>query len=257
MSSHLSPPTRSQLTGCSDSDKSVVAAGIRKFIRSPGCVVLAILAAGCATPQPTSSMTSEPPACRAHCIGPGKIVSAVGGFTVALTEKWLNGGNTTQEFAINPLDVPDDEILFWLDVSPSTKQDEPVTGVPNTPKGLYDWLAADPDLTVSTAQHVTIGDGIPAIAFDLRVSDTAVNLDPNCPGRACVDFLLHPPPGSAPIGINDSERLRIYLAQVGRGAKANTLATVVSAVDDEQLTAFAPRVSSVLASIRLPADLRP
>jgi hypothetical protein len=176
---------------------------------------------------------------------------------VVLTEKWLNGGNTTQEFAINPLDVPDDEILFWLDVSPSTKRDEPVTGVPNTPKGLYDWLAADPDLTVSTAQPVTIGDGIPAIAFDLRVSDTAVNLDPNCPGRACVDFLLHPPPGSAPIGISDSERLRIYLAQVGRGAKANTLVTVVSAVDDEQLTAFAPRVSSVLASIRLPADLRP
>ncbi len=257
MSSHLSPPTRPQLTGCSYSEKSVMAAGTRKFIRSPGCVVLAILAAGCATPQPTSSMTSEPPACRAHCIGPGKIVSAVGGFTVVLTEKWLNGGNTTQEFAINPLDVPDDEILFWLDASPSTKRDEPVTGVPNTPKGLYDWLAADPDLTVSTAQPVTIGDGIPAIAFDLRVSDTAVNLDPNCPGRACVDFLLHPPPGSPPIGISDNERMRIYLAQVGRGAKANALVTVVSAADDEQLTAFAPRVSSVLASIRLPADLRP
>jgi hypothetical protein len=259
MSSRLSSSTRLQLTACSCSEENVTAAiqRTRKFIRSLDYVALAILAAGCATPQPTSSMTSGPPACGAHCIGPGTIVSAVGGFTLVLTEKWLSGGNTSQEFAISPLDVPDDEILFWLDVSPSTKRDEPVTGVPTTPRGLYDWLAADPDLTVSTTQPVTIGDRLPAIAFDLRVSDTAVNLDPNCPGRACVDFLWHTPPWSAPFGISDRERLRIYLAHAGRGAKANTLVTVVSAVDDEQLTAFAPRVSSILASIRLPADLRP
>jgi len=202
-------------------------------------------------------MTSEPSACPANCIGPGKIVSAVGGFTVVLTEKWLSGGNTTQEFAISPLNVTDDEILFWLDVSPSTNRDEPVTGVPNTPKALYDWLAANPDLTVSTAQPVTIGDGIPAITLDLRVSDTAVNLDPNCPSRACIDFLWHTPPWSAPFGISDTVRLRVYLAQVGRGAKANTLVIAVSAADDEQLTALGPRVLSVLASIRLPDDLQP
>ena len=220
-------------------------------------IALAILTPGCGTPQPTSSITSEPPACRAHCIGPGKVVSAVGGFTVVLSERWLNGGNTAQEFAINPLDVPDDEILFWLDVSPSTNRDEPVTGVPNTPNGLYGWLAANPDLTVTPAETVTIGDGISAIAFDLRVSDTAVNLDPNCPGRACVDFLLHPPSGSDPIGISDSQRVRIYLTHVGRGAKANTLVIVASAAGDGQLAAFAPRVSSVLASIRLPTELLP
>jgi hypothetical protein len=226
-------------------------------LRRIGYVALAILVAGCTAPPPTSSMTSEPPDCRAHCIGPGKIVSAVGGFTVVLTEKWLSSENDTQEFAISPLDAPDDEILFWLDVSPSTKRDEPVTGVPNTPKGLYDWLAANPDLTVSTAQAVTIGDGTPANVFDLRVSDTAVNLDPNCPGRACVDFLWHTPPWNDPFGISDSERLRLYLAQVGRGANVNTLVIAVQAVDDGQLKAFGPRVSSILASIRFPADLRP
>jgi len=226
-------------------------------LRTLGCMALTILTVACGAPRSTASVTSEPPGCAANCIGPGKIVSAVGGFTLTLTEKWLNGGNTTQEFAISPLDIPDDEILFWLDVSPSTNRDEPVTGVPNTPKGLYDWLAANRNLTVSTAQPVAIGDGIPAIALDLRVSDTTVNLDPNCPGRACVDFLWHTPPWSAPFGISDTERLRLYLAQVGRGAKANTLVIAVSAVDDRELTAFAPRVLSVLASIRLPDDLRP
>ncbi len=134
----------------------------------------------------------------------------------------------------------------------SSEQGDPLTEVPPTPEGLTEWFVANPDMVVSEPEAVTLGDGIAATTFTLRISDTNVNVDPGCPSdvRSCLNVLWIEHGHVFAIGYG--EAVRLYLFTVGTGSDARTVIVSLDAPSDAQLAALTTDVAPILESLRLP-----
>jgi hypothetical protein len=101
---------------------------------------------------------------------------------------WFNTRDDEEEIEF---DLGDTALRVWLGPRPVSKDGEPAGDVPETGAELAAVFTATPGMVVSKPVEVTLGDGIPATTFTLGVSDSNVNVDPDCPTgvRSCLNVL--------------------------------------------------------------------
>ena len=184
------------------------------------------------TPAPWQSR------CEPGCQGP----IAAGTFTsvgflpgLQLTfadDTWFDTADYADEIEF---DRGDSALRFWQTASASSEQGDPLQDVPRTPEGLTEWFVADPDMVVSEPEAVTLGDGIAATTFTLRISPSNVNVDPGCPSdvRSCLNVLWIDEGHVFAIGYG--EAVRLYLFTVGTGSDARTVVVSLDAPSTPQL----------------------
>ena len=87
-------------------------------------------------------------------------------------------------------------------------------------------------MVASVPDTVTLGEDIEATTFTLRISDTNVNVDPDCPSdvRSCLNVLWTA--DGHVYGIGYGEAVRLYLFTLGTGSDARTIVISLDAPDD-------------------------
>lgn len=170
-----------------------------------------------------------------------------GGLSVTLDDDWSSKEDSTGEFNLSSDGSrQDDELLFWLDMTPVTFDGAPVSGVANSPDATSGWLHGLSWLTVSPARPTTIGkDHLPAIVMDFSIPKGAPNGDPGCPVPPCINVFMFPG-FDYPWAMGSDMKTRLYLAQVGDGP--HMLFVVFNTID---ANAFAPVAQPVLDSVEL------
>jgi hypothetical protein len=173
-----------------------------------------------------------------------------GGLTVTLTEGWKSHEDSTGEFSLERIANPDDNLVFWVDVTPTTWSGMPVTGIANTAAAVSAWLHAQDWMTVTAAKHTTIGKAkLPALVMDITLPPSSPNGDPGCPVRSCVAIFRWPQWDDAYAMAADMH-VRLYLAGIGDGP--HLLYALFNVVDADE---FAPFAQPVLDSVVLSPDL--
>ena len=222
--------------------------------------------------------TTKIPGCAPQCLPPGLTQPGnlpagkyqtryffAGQMTLSFAKGWFSDEDSTGEFAASPKKNPDARVIFWEDVY-ATKASVPgdsqrVGPLRRTSASLLAWLQKNPNLTVSKPRSGKIGT-IRARVVDIGVSDGAVNDDPGCPAKACVNFLQFPQWGE-PYGIAGKSISRFYLSDVRYGGQKHLFVAVIEAVGRLNWMRFwpPPRSSSPRCAFRLlraePNDLVP
>ena len=146
-------------------------------------------------------------------------------------------------------------LRFWQTAGASSENGELLSEVPQAPSGLTDWFIGNSDMVVSKPMNVTVGDGIAATTFNFRISDTNVNVDPDCPSgvRSCLNVLWIAPGHVFAIGYGDA--VQLYLFTVGTGSDIRTIVVSLDASHHGQLPATTKDVAPILKSIRFPPSL--
>ena len=114
------------------------------------------------------------------------------------------------------------------------------------------WLQNNPNLTVSKPRSGKIGT-IHARVVDIGVSDGAVNDDPQCPAKACANFLRFPQWGE-PYGIAGKWISRFYLSDVRYGGQSHLFVAVIEVPGKTELNAFLPSAGKLISTVRVPAS---
>jgi hypothetical protein len=178
---------------------------------------------------------------------------------------WTSREDSTSEFVASPLYTPDtNDVLFWEDVYPVEPPHgtwdfdtggrikmQRVAGVPLTAAGLLDWMTSSTQLQVSAPTPGTIGD-IPATVVDVRVADDAVNDDPNCPVRACFNFLGFPQ-WDGPWGIAGGP-VRFYLSDVSYGGRNHLFVAAIYPVDPADMKTLRRAGERLIGTVDVAAD---
>ena len=196
--------------------------------------------------------------CELGCQGPvarGTFTSA--GFLPGLEmtfvdDTWFNTADYHDEIQFERgLSV----LRFWQTAGASSENGELLSEVPQAPSGLTDWFIGNSDMVVSKPMNVTVGDGIAATTFNFRISDTNVNVDPDCPSgvRSCLNVLWIAPGHVFAIGYG--EAVQLYLFTVGTGSDIRTIVVSLDASHFGQLPATTKDVAPILKSIRFPPSL--
>lgn len=193
--------------------------------------------------------------CELGCQGPvapGTFTSAdfLPGLTLTFTdETWFNTADHPDELEFDRT-LNSNVLRFWHTAEASSETGEPLQDVPRTPSGMTDWFVGNGDMVVSPPEAVTIGDGIAATTFTLRISETNVNVDPGCPVRSCLNVLWINEGHVFAIGYG--EAVRLFLFSIGTGSEAHTIVISLDAHDDSRLAVMTTDVAPILESIRLP-----
>jgi hypothetical protein len=178
---------------------------------------------------------------------------------------WTSREDSTSEFVASPLYAPDEnDVLFWEDVYPVEPPEgtwtfdtvkrikmKRITGVPRTAAGLLHWMTSSSQLQVSAPTPGTIGD-IPARVVDVRVADDAVNDDPNCPVRACFNFLGFPQ-WDGPWGIAGGP-VRFYLSDVTYGGRDHLFVAAIYPVHPADMKTLGLAGERLIRTVRVAAD---
>jgi hypothetical protein len=175
-----------------------------------------------------------------------------GQMKLAFEAGWTGTEDSTGEFSAGKGSNPEYRVVFWEDVYPQ-KDGKQVKGVPSTARGLLGWLKADRNLHVTAPRTSVIGTDLKAEVVDVSVSDRAVNDDPQCPAKACANFLGFPQ-WSEPYGIGGKAVTRLYLADVKYGGEAHMFVVAVEGADKADLNARLPAAERLVGSVRVPAD---
>jgi hypothetical protein len=144
-------------------------------------------------------------------------------------------------------------VIVWKDIYPTVPKHglDRVAGIGSTSQALLTWLRADPNLIVSKSKSTTIGSSLPAIAVDISLASNAVNDDPLCPARACVNFLGWPSWGE-PYGIAGDAVTRFYMADTRLGTEPHLVVAAIEATSAPVLNAQLSEAQAIIASIQLP-----
>jgi hypothetical protein len=178
---------------------------------------------------------------------------------------WTSREDSTSEFVVSPLSAPDNnDVLFWEDVYPVEPPDgtwnfdtvkrikmKRIGGVPLTAGGLLDWMRSSPNLELSSPTHGAIGE-LPATVVDVRVADDAVNDDPNCPVRACFNFLGFPQ-WVGPWGIAGGP-VRFYLSDVTYGGADHLFVAAIYPEDPADMQTLGRAGERLIDTVRVPAE---
>lgn len=223
-----------------------------------------------ATNAASESSTSKPiPGCAPQClpprfVNPGNLPTGqyttkyffAGQMTLRFAKGWKSDEDSTGEFAAYPKATPNARVIFWEDVytltavKPGTmRRDGPLR---RTSASLVGWLQKNPNLAVSKPAPGKIG-SIHARVVDVGLSANAVNDDPGCPAKACVNFLRFPQ-WEEPYGIAGKSVTRFYLSDVHYGGVGHLFIVAVEAVGRAQLHAFLPAARKVVATVRVPVS---
>jgi hypothetical protein len=177
-----------------------------------------------------------------------------GGYMTLRTERaWTGLEDSTGELKIAPATDSEYGVGFALDLHP-VLNGQRVDSVPMTAAALLDWLGGNANLEVSKPTATSIGN-LPATAVDIRLSKAAVNDDPGCPARACVNFLGFPQWDHAN-GIAGDDVYRLYLADVRYSGTDHVFSVTVEGRDRAHLREIVPAVEQVLETVKVPARPR-
>lgn len=221
--------------------------------------------------KPTTTASAGIPGCAPECLSgfsdPGSLPSGPhrtshffdGHLTVTFTQRWESHEDQPVEFSVAPEGSWDlHRVLFWSDLIPVDRDRKRAAGVASTATGLAAWLAARPNLQVSTPRSGMIGTGaLPAKVIDIAVSGKAVNEASDCPVRTCVDFLTWPHAGDNVYGMAEPAVLRLYLADVRYGGKNHLFAIGIEGRDRADLKVFLPDAERVIAGADAPVTPAP
>jgi len=176
--------------------------------------------------------------------------------TLSFAKGWFSEEDSTGEFWASPKSKPNARVIFWEDVYAAKPALpgywKPAGPLRPTSASLLAWLQKNPNLTVSKPRSGKIGT-IHARVVDIGVSDGAVNDDPDCPAKACANFLLFPQWGE-PYGIAGRSISRFYLSDVRYGGKRHLFVAVIEVPGRAELNAFAASAGKLIATVRVPAS---
>ncbi len=214
------------------------------------------------------SRTTKIPGCAPQClpqhlVEPGNLPAGkyqtryffAGEMKLLFAKGWFSGEDSTGEFWAQPKSNPNARVVFWEDVY-AVKSSVPgywqrVGPLRQTSASLLAWLQQNPNLTVSKPRSGKIG-AIHARVVDIGVSDGAVNDDPQCPAKACANFLRFPQWGE-PYGIAGKWISRFYLSDVRYGGQRHLFVAVIEVPGRTELNAFLPSAGKLIATVRVPA----
>ena len=215
------------------------------------------------------SRTTKIPGCAPQClpqhlIEPGNLPAGkyqtryffAGEMKLLFAKGWFSGEDSTGEFWAQPKSTPNARVIFWEDVY-AVKPSAPgywqrVGPLRQTSASLLTWLQNNPNLTVSKPRSGKIGT-IHARVVDIGVSDGAVNDDPQCPAKACANFLRFPQWGE-PYGIAGKWISRFYLSDVRYGGQSHLFVAVIEVPGKTELNAFLPSAGKLISTVRVPAS---
>ena len=178
-----------------------------------------------------------------------------GQLTVTLPADWTSFEDSTGEFALKPAGSDGFALLFWLDVYPIVDGVDggttPVAGVEPTADGVLGWTEANPNLQAERSA-ASLG-GLAAEALDLRPSDAAENVDPDCPAelRPCVG-LFGFPQWDGFFSEGGPFHLRLIAASARWGGQEHVIYAMIDAGTEEAWTAFGSEASAIIDGARLP-----
>ncbi len=236
--------------------KVLIAIGASTLVLA-GCGSDAEKAPRSTTPAAATSTTSAA-AAPSSTAGPREHTTTQffdGALTLTYAEGWTVGEDSAGEFSISSPDDPALRVIIWKDIYPTVPKHGlfRVAGVPSTAPALLAWIRANPNLVVGRTEHTTIGAAVPAVAFDVSLSPDAVNDDPDCPERACVNFLGWTQWGE-PYGMAGPAVTRFYLADIKQGTESHLVVAAIEGVTAARLKAGLEEATAIIASIELPVD---
>jgi hypothetical protein len=164
---------------------------------------------------------------------------------------WTGTEDSTGEFGAAKNRDTDYRVVFWEDVYPQ-KDGQRVKGVPVTAGGVLDWLRANRNLRVRAPHKDAIGADLPARVVDVSIADGAVNDDPECPAKACANFLGFPQWGE-PYGIAGDSVTRLYLSDVKYGGQNHLFVAAVEGSSKPDLDTRLAAAKRLIASVQVPA----
>jgi hypothetical protein len=189
------------------------------------------------------------------CLGvlePGKHHTEVfePGFSFTVTSTgWENLEQAGGVFDLTSIPAPGDLVLFAGRPRAITPAGAQVSGVESSVASLATWLAANPALTTTAAQPITIG-GLKGQWWDITASPDVQDRPTDCPAQVCVLFLRGRDPSSKPtwqwdIAVASSERLRLYLLDW----KDDVVAILVDSLDGTTFEALTAEADAILGSV--------
>jgi hypothetical protein len=140
-------------------------------------------------------------------------------------------------------------VLWSIDAS-ALHAGKKVAGVPSLAAPLVGWLRTNPDLRVVEAKRSTIGSKLVARVVDVTLAASAVNDDPGCPAKTCVNFLRFYG-ASEPYGIAGNDAIRFYFATMRYQGGRHLLVVAIEARDRADLTARRPAAERLIHSAQL------
>jgi hypothetical protein len=144
---------------------------------------------------------------------------------------------------------PDYRVLWSVDASP-VHSGTKVSGIASLAAPLIGWLRNSRDLRVVEARRSTIGSKLPARVIDVTLGPNAVNDDPGCPARKCVNFLRF---GGATedYGIAGDDAIRFYLADIKIKGRRHLLIVAIEARNQADLTVRRPAAERLIHTATL------
>jgi hypothetical protein len=125
-------------------------------------------------------------------------------------------------------------LFFWRDMIPVDIEGNRLIDVPSTPQALTEWFTANPNLTVTDPESVTIGHGIEATTFSFTTAPGAVNpnQDPECPdyppgAAVCFELITDPVHWGGNWATASAHATRLYLAAIGPDSSPHLLLVAV------------------------------
>jgi len=173
------------------------------------------------------------------------------GLTFTVPSGWFSPYHSAGELALERSDVRHG-IYIGRGAVPVPGHRGLAVATDGTAAGLAEWISRHPDLVISEPEQTTIGAGIDAVTVLVSVAADAETDDPDCPTRACVDFITDPVHADFPFGIPAGEVARLYLADIGDARSPNVLMVNVWSPTDSDLARLEILAQPILDSLILP-----
>jgi hypothetical protein len=115
---------------------------------------------------------------------------------------------------------------------------------------LIRWLRNSRDLEVVEARRSTIGSKLPARVIDVTLGPHAVNDDPSCPAKKCVNFLRFSR-ATEDYGIAGDDAIRFYLSDIKVKGRRHLLIVAIEARNRADLTIRRPAAERLIHTATL------
>jgi len=173
------------------------------------------------------------------------------GLKFTVPDGWISPYHALGELALQPPGFDDYGLFLSRDAVAVPGHRKLVVDPTADASELAAWIARHPDLTVSTPEEVLIGDGIQATTLVVSVGPDAESDDPQCPTRACVDFIQSWGQEHA-LGMADGQFVRLYLADIRSASSPHMLMVNLYAPGEAQLDSLTELARPVLESLVVP-----
>ncbi len=173
------------------------------------------------------------------------------GLQFTVPDGWVSPYHALGELALQPPGFDDYGMFLSRDALAVPGHRDLVVDPAATASDLAAWIARHPDLTVSAPHQVAIADGLEATTVVVSVAPDAESDDPECPTRACVDF-IQSWGQEHPLGLAEGQFVRLYLADIGNPSSPHMLIVNLYAPGEAQLERLTELAQPVLESLVVP-----